>query len=89
MKGNPTENSSFSDRKIKGKSVNKMQNLTRADKVSAKTIAEIMEDAVSVSLLHSGMDVVTRVAEFRDLLSEQLHTLSRVTEDNTLIYLQL
>jgi hypothetical protein len=48
-----------------------------------------MEDAVSVSLLHTGMNVIARVAQLSDLLSQKFHTLSGVAEDNTLIDLQL
>jgi hypothetical protein len=48
-----------------------------------------MEDAVPVSLLHPGMNVITRVAQFSDLLRQKFHTLGGVAEYNTLIDLQL
>ena len=42
--------------------------LTRTDKVSAETIAEVMEDAVTVSLLHAGVNIITRIAQLRNFL---------------------
>ena len=48
-----------------------------------------MENPVPVCLLHPRMDVVTRVAKFGDLLSEELDPAHRVAENDTLVYLQL
>jgi hypothetical protein len=48
-----------------------------------------VEDSVSVLLTHLGVDVEARVAEFGDLLGEQLDSLGRVTENDRLIDLQL
>lgn len=48
-----------------------------------------MEDSVTMRLSHLGVNVVAAVAEFRDLLGQKLHPLSRVAEDNALIDLQL
>ena len=58
---------------------------TRSDKVSGGSIAELMKDSVSVSLLHFGMNVVTGVSEFGNLLGKKFHTVDRVAEDNTLV----
>ena len=57
----------------------------RADQVSAKAGAEIMEHAVSVRLSHFGMNVITTVAQFCNLLGQQFYSLSRVTENYTLV----
>lgn len=48
-----------------------------------------MEDAIAVSLLHLGMDIETRVAEFGDLLREQLDTVHRIAKYDRLVDLQL
>ena len=44
-----------------------------------------MEDPVTMLLYHLGVDVETRVAELRNLLREQLHSLGRVAEDDRLV----
>lgn len=62
---------------------------TGADEVSAEACAEVVEDSVTMRLSHLGVNVVAAVAEFRDLLGQKLHPLSRVAEDNALIDLQL
>ena len=46
----------------------KKKKLTRTDTVSAETIAEVMEDAVTVSLLHAGVNIITRIAQLRNFL---------------------
>ena len=43
------------------------------DEVAAVAGAEVMEDAVAVRLQHLGVDVEARVAQFGDLLGQQLH----------------
>lgn len=48
-----------------------------------------MENPVSVLLIHLGMNVEAGVAELGDLLGKQFHSLSRVTEDDRLVDLQL
>jgi hypothetical protein len=50
---------------------------------------EVVEDAVSVGLVHSGVDVITSIAQVSNLLREQLHPLRRITEDYRLRDLQL
>jgi len=57
--------------------------------VSCGTIAEFMKNTVSVGLLHLGMNVVTRISEFCDLLGQQFYPIDRVAEDDTLIDLSL
>lgn len=69
--------------------VNTASEQVRADQVTTSTIAEVVEDSVAVLLTHLGVDVEARIAEFGDLLGEQLDSLCRVTEDDRLIDLQL
>lgn len=77
------------DDHVDGLDINTTSKQVRADQVTASTVAEIVEDSVSVLLTHLGVDVEARVAEFGDLLGEQLDSLGRVTEDDRLIDLQL
>ena len=62
---------------------------TGADEVSAEAGPEVVEDPVAVGLVHLGVDVVAGVAQVRDFLGQQLDALSRVAEDDALVYLQL
>lgn len=41
--------------------------------MASGAVAEFVEDAVAVGLLHLGVDVEARVAQLRDLLGEELH----------------
>lgn len=52
-------------------------------------IAEVMEHSVSVSLKHAGMRVEAGVAQFRDLLGQQLDAVGRVAENDRLVDLKL
>ena len=60
-----------------------------AHEVAAISHAEVVEHAVPVALIELRVDVVARVAQFRDLLREQLHALRRVAEDDRLVDLKL
>ena len=55
-----------------------------ADQVSAKASSEVVEDSITVSLGHLGVDVVAGVAQLSDLLGQELYSLCGVTEDNAL-----
>ena len=57
-----------------------------ADQVPAEAGSEVVEDSVTVSLSHLGVDVVARVAQLGDFLGQQLHSLRRVAEDYALKY---
>ena len=48
-----------------------------------------MEDFVAVRLGHPRVDEETRVAQLGDLFCQQLHSLDRVAEDDTLVDLEL
>jgi hypothetical protein len=41
-----------------------------ANKITAQTIAEVVENSVAVRLRHSGVNVITTIAQFRDLFSQ-------------------
>ena len=62
--------------------------LTRGNKVPRGTIAEFVENTVSVRLLHLSMDVVTRISELSNLFRQKFNAVHRVTKDNTLVDLQ-
>ena len=59
--------------------------LTCAHKVSALSIAEVMEDLVSVWLCHAKVDEEAGITQLFDLFDQQLHSLHRVTEDDALV----
>lgn len=44
--------------------------------MASGTVAELMENSVAVRLLHLGVDVEARVAQFRDLFRKELHPCS-------------
>jgi len=60
-----------------------------AHEIAAEALAEVVEHAIAVLLVHAGVDVVAGVAELGDLLCQQLHTLGRIAEDDGLVDLQL
>jgi hypothetical protein len=62
---------------------------TRAHQIPADTVAEVVEDTVTVLLEHAGVGVKARVTEFCDLLGEEFDTVCRVTEDDRLVDLEL
>ena len=47
-----------------------------------------MKDPIPVRLCHPGVYVVAAVAKFGDLFGQQLHALSRVTENDALVDLE-
>jgi hypothetical protein len=55
-----------------------------ADEVATETGSEVVEDPVSVSLGHLGVDIVTGITKLGDLLGEQLNPLGGVAENDTL-----
>lgn len=59
-----------------------------AYQVAAYTITEIVEDAIPGLLGHLSVTVEARVAQFGDLLGEQLDTVGRVAEDDGLVDLE-
>lgn len=61
----------------------------RANEIAAHAIAEVVEHAVTVLLKHAGMRVEARVAQFSDLLRQQLDTVCGIAENDGLIDLEL
>ena len=66
-----------------------MQLHTSAHEVPALSIPEVMEHLVPMRLVHLGMDEEARVPKLSDLLSQQLHPLHGVAEDDALVDLEL
>ncbi len=62
---------------------------TWADKVTAQSVAEVVEDAITVGLLHARVNVIARVSQLSNLLGKQFHALRRVAENYALVDLQL
>ena len=60
----------------------------RTDKVSAYTVAEVMEDAVTVVLKHARMRVEAGISKLSNLLREKFDPICGVTEDDGLVNLQ-
>lgn len=77
------------DHHIHGLDVDTTSQEIRANEVTAVSSTKIVEDTIAVMLHHPWMDVVARVADFRDFFGQQLHTLSRIAENDRLIHLQL
>jgi hypothetical protein len=61
----------------------------RADQVSADTVPEIVEDAVTMGLEHLGVRIEARVAQLGDLFGQQLDTVGGVAKDDGLVDLEL
>mmetsp|Transcript_53035 Transcript_53035/g.60775 ORF Transcript_53035/g.60775 Transcript_53035/m.60775 type:complete len:339 (-) Transcript_53035:703-1719(-) len=61
----------------------------RGNQTSRGTISEVMENFISVLLLHLGVNIEAGVSEFSDLFGQQFYTVGGVTEYYTLVNLQL
>ena len=57
--------------------------------VTRTAVAEFVEDAVTIGLLHLGMYVEAGVSQLGDFLGEELDAVDRVAEDDGLVNLQL
>lgn len=77
------------DHNVDGLNVDTSSDEIGADQVSAIALAEVVEDAVTVSLLHTGVDVVARVSELGNLLRQKLDTVDAIAENNRLVDLKL
>ena len=55
---------------------------TRGNQVPRGPLAELVEDAVAVRLLHLSVDVEARITELGNLLGEKLHAVHRVAEND-------
>lgn len=61
----------------------------RADKVTADTVAEIVEDTVTMRLKHLCVRVETGISKFRHFFGQKLDTVGGIAEDDGLIDLEL
>jgi len=52
------------------------------------SFAEIVEDTVSISLIHPGVNVVACIAKVSNFLRQQFDSLSGVAEDDALVNVQ-
>lgn len=59
------------------------------DEVAAYTVAEVVEDAITMGLEHLCMGVETGVAQFGDFLCQELDSVGAVAEDDGLVDLEL
>jgi len=60
----------------------------RRHEATGVALSEVVEDPITVSLCHLGVDVETRVAKLRDLLGQEFNPLCRIAEDDGLLDLE-
>lgn len=60
-----------------------------ADEVSGAAVSEFVKDAVSIGLLHLGVNVEAAVAKLGNLLGQQLNTVDAVAKDDALVDFEL
>jgi len=60
---------------------------TRANEVAARAIAEVVEDAIAMSLKHLRMGVETGESKLGDFLGEKFDSVGGIAENNRLINL--
>ena len=77
------------DNNVHALNINTTGEEIRSNKVTSTSIAEFVEDSVTVGLLHLGMDVEARVAKLGNFLGEEFHAVDRVAEDDGLVDFQL
>ena len=77
------------DHDVDGLDVNSTCEEIRTYQMSGGAITELVEDSVTISLLHLGVNVEAGVAQLGDLLSKQFHAVDGVAEDDRLVDAQL
>ena len=77
------------DNDVHGLDINASREEVRTDEVPTYAVAEIVEYAIAMRLKHFSVRVETGVAKLRDLLGQQLDSISGVTEDDRLVNLKL
>lgn len=60
--------------------------ISRDQNTSCLFLGKVLEDPVSFSLIHFGMNVEAGMLEFDDFLGEELNSQSRVTKNDDLVY---
>ena len=76
------------DNDVDSLDINTTSEEIRADKVSTDTIAEVMEDTVSIGLKHTSMTVEARITELGNLLSQEFNPVGGIAEDDRLVDLK-
>ena len=66
-----------------------MKKHTSTDKISARSITEVMKYSIAMILQHLCMDIEARIAKFCNLLGQQFHSIHRVAENDGLVDLKL
>lgn len=77
------------DDDVHGLNINASREQVRTNEVPTYAVTEIVEYAITMRLQHFRVRIETRVAELRDLLGQQLDTISGVTKDDRLVNLKL
>lgn len=70
------------DYDVHGLNIDTTSNEIGANQVAAVTLAEVVEDTVTVRLLHAGVNVVAGIAQLGDFLSQELDTVDAIAENN-------
>mmetsp|Transcript_1435 Transcript_1435/g.2632 ORF Transcript_1435/g.2632 Transcript_1435/m.2632 type:complete len:289 (+) Transcript_1435:1024-1890(+) len=76
------------DDHVYGLNINSSGEKIRSHQMSCSAVTELVEDTVSVGLLHLCMNVITGVAKFRNFLGQQFHAVYRVAKNDTLVDFQ-
>lgn len=69
--------------------INSSRKQVGAHQVAASAVAEVVEHAVAVVLLHAGVDVEARAAKSGDFLGKKLNAIHTVAKNNRLIDVEL
>jgi len=77
------------DDDVDGLDVDTTSDEVGAHEVAAGATAEVVENAITMVLLHLSVDVEARAAQLANLLGKKLHTVHRIAEDNGLSNVQL
>lgn len=77
------------DDDIHGLDINASREQVRTDEVPTYAVTEIVKYAITMRLQHFRVRIETGIAELRDLLGQQLDTISGVTKDDRLVNLKL
>ena len=69
--------------------VNSASEKIGSNKMSCRSVAKFVKYAVAVCLLHLGVNIIAGITQLRNLFGKKLDAIDGVTEDDTLIDLEL